>query len=166
MAMDSIPLPDAPPAHVYQLPKSYLPMEFTDHDLDVCTRTVYGEARGEPAEGQVAVTWVIRNRAEEPSWWGKTPAEVCLHHYQFSCWNSDGPQSQSCRLTDLKSDDPIYERILTIVKSVFIGLYPDPTNHASHYKVRGTKASWDKACVGIAPVEIGHHLFFKLGPSA
>ena len=53
-----------------------------------------------------------------------------------------------------------------MVKSVFIGLYPDPTNGSTHYKVKGTKAEWDKACSDIEPVEIGHHQFFNLGPNA
>lgn len=166
MAMDTLPMPDAPPAIIYQLPKSYLPMEFTDHDLDVCTRTVWGEARGEPVEGQVAVSWVIRNRAENPSWWGKTPADVCFHKWQFSCWNATGDQSQACRLEALKPDDSAYERIALVVKSVFVGLYPDPTHGATHYKVKGTPAQWDKSCADIAPVEIGHHQFFNLGPNA
>lgn len=164
--MDTLPPVEPSPAYVYQLDKSYLPMEFTDHDLDVCTRTVWGEARGEPVEGQVAVSWVIRNRAEHPAWWGKTPAEVCLHKWQFSCWNTTGDQSQSCRLEALKPDDSAYERIGLVVKSVFIGLYPDPTNGATHYKVKGTKAEWDSACEAVEPVEIGHHQFFNLGPSA
>ena len=32
-------------------------------DMDVAARTVYGEARGEPDEGKIAVAWVIRTRA-------------------------------------------------------------------------------------------------------
>ncbi|CAF3868537.1 unnamed protein product [Rotaria magnacalcarata] len=33
------------------------------NEIDVVTRTVYGEARGESKDGQAAVAWVIRNRA-------------------------------------------------------------------------------------------------------
>ncbi|CAF1547856.1 unnamed protein product, partial [Rotaria sordida] len=31
-------------------------------EVDVLTRTVYGEARGESEDGQAAVAWVIMNR--------------------------------------------------------------------------------------------------------
>ncbi len=51
--------------------------------------TIYGEARGELVEGQIAVGCVIRNRMHlKPSKY-KSYHEVCLEPKQFSCWNSD-----------------------------------------------------------------------------
>lgn len=44
--------------------------------------TLFGEARGEPIEGQIAVGNVIRNRVRQ----GKKWAAVCLAPAQFSCW--------------------------------------------------------------------------------
>lgn len=38
--------------------------KFSDYDLELMARTVYGEARGEPYKGQVAVAAVILNRIE------------------------------------------------------------------------------------------------------
>lgn len=40
---------------------------FNEADLKLLARTVYGEARGEPYEGQVAVAAVILNRLENPA---------------------------------------------------------------------------------------------------
>lgn len=40
---------------------------FTDNDLQMMANAVYGEARGEPYEGQVAVAAVIINRLKSPS---------------------------------------------------------------------------------------------------
>lgn len=40
---------------------------FTDNDLQMMANAVYGEARGEPYEGQVAVAAVIINRVKSPS---------------------------------------------------------------------------------------------------
>ncbi|MGH3756111.1 MAG: cell wall hydrolase, partial [Pseudonocardiaceae bacterium] len=60
-------------------------------DWEVMGRTLYGEARGEPFDGLVAVAWVIRNRAESPRWWGRDVKGVCLHPLQFSCWNETDP---------------------------------------------------------------------------
>lgn len=61
----------------------------TDHDLDVCTRTLYGEARGEYAQnGPIAlitVANVIMNRFKRGGKYGKTLTEVCLKPHQFSC---------------------------------------------------------------------------------
>lgn len=47
--------------------------------------TIWGEARGEPIEGQVAVANVIKNRVSD----GSDYYDVILKAKQFSCWNSD-----------------------------------------------------------------------------
>lgn len=43
-----------------------LPTGYTEKDLQILANAVYGEARGEPYEGQVAVAAVILNRLESP----------------------------------------------------------------------------------------------------
>ena len=43
-----------------------LPAKYSDADLNLIANAVYGEARGEPYEGQVAVAAVILNRIEHP----------------------------------------------------------------------------------------------------
>lgn len=56
-------------------------------DRQVLAVTLYGEARGEPIEGKVAVGCVIRNRVKDPvSRFGTGYRSVCLAPYQFSCW--------------------------------------------------------------------------------
>lgn len=139
-------------------------MQFTDSDLPVAGRTLYGECRGEPKDGQIAVAWVIRNRADQPCWWGRSVTEVCLHPYQFSCWLKSDPNS--AKLSALSDTDLKLQYLIGITKDVFTGGYPDPTNGATHYKVRGTKAQWDVEVEarGIKPVSIGAHDFFKIGP--
>lgn len=44
----------------------HLPSKYTEQDLKLMANAVYGEARGEPYEGQVAVAAVILNRVEHP----------------------------------------------------------------------------------------------------
>ena len=46
--------------------------------------TILAEARGEGEKGMYAVAAVIAQRAFERK---RTPSEVCLKPYQFSCWN-------------------------------------------------------------------------------
>lgn len=43
-----------------------LPSKYTERDLQLIANAVYGESRGEPYEGQVAVAAVILNRVEHP----------------------------------------------------------------------------------------------------
>ena len=131
---------------------------------DAMIRTIYGEARGEPPEGKAAVAWVIRNRAEEPSWWGNTLYGVCYRPYQFSCHNENDPNAQICKL--LRETDPAYQLIAGVVQGVLAGSIDDPTKGATHYKVTGTKASWDKSAAQVPEIIIGRHSFFKLGPHA
>lgn len=53
--------------------------------------TIYGEARGESVEGQIAVGSVILERVDKKGWMGKTISSVCLKPYQFSCFNENDP---------------------------------------------------------------------------
>ncbi|WP_264987847.1 spore cortex-lytic enzyme [Lysinibacillus piscis] len=46
--------------------KTQLPPKYSERDLQLIANAVYGESRGEPYEGQVAVAAVILNRLESP----------------------------------------------------------------------------------------------------
>lgn len=46
--------------------QTQVPPKYTERDLQLMANAVYGEARGEPYEGQVAVAAVILNRLESP----------------------------------------------------------------------------------------------------
>lgn len=46
--------------------QTQVPPKYTERDLQLMANAVYGEARGEPYEGQVAVVAVILNRLESP----------------------------------------------------------------------------------------------------
>src|SRR5262245_17380118 len=54
----------------------------------IVAATVYGEARGEPVEGQIAVAQVINLRSAKRD---ITFQQVCLAPKQFSCWNEGDP---------------------------------------------------------------------------
>lgn len=127
------------------------------HDFDIMARTIFGEARGEPVEGQIAVAHVLLNRWKSGRWFaGKSVAATCLKRLQFSCWNPG---------------DPTYKRVTT---ATYAELKPfqkiaidacrgdsfDPTFQATHYYADTIPApGW---AAGKAPtVQIGRHLFFK-----
>ncbi len=55
-------------------------------DLETLFLTIYGEGRGEPVEGQIAIGNVIRNRFRKAPL-NTTYKEICLAPLQFSCWN-------------------------------------------------------------------------------
>jgi len=58
-------------------------MGLTENDLKIMANAVYGEARGEPFEGQVAVAAVILNRVKSPSF-PNTPSGVIFQPGAFT----------------------------------------------------------------------------------
>ncbi|WP_342525732.1 spore cortex-lytic enzyme [Chryseomicrobium sp. FSL W7-1435] len=60
-----------------------LPPGYTDKELQLLANAVYGEARGEPYEGQVAVAAVILNRIESPQF-PNTVSEVIFQPRAFT----------------------------------------------------------------------------------
>ena len=69
------------------------------NDDAILALTLFGEARSEPIEGQVAVGSVIANRASDSKQrWGTSIRGVCLQPFQFSCWNVIGGDKNYARL--------------------------------------------------------------------
>ena len=125
-------------------------------DKEVVARTIYGEARGEGIIGMQAVACVIQNRARIGGWYGKSPREVCLRPFQFSCWNRTDPNR--AKLLSIPPEDQQYQDALTIADRLLSGMLLDITCDADSYEVRGTNAYWAK---GLTPVaSIGKHEFY------
>jgi N-acetylmuramoyl-L-alanine amidase len=127
-------------------------------DVDTLARTIYGEARGEPFQGQVAVAWVVRNRVNAHSWYGSDVIGVCRKPLQFSCWNTNDPNFGIIEAATL--DTPGFVVATGVACIVLTGNFPDPTNGATNYYASSIPApGWAAAMVPTA--EIGHHKFFK-----
>lgn len=136
-------------------------IEYSDQDIDIMARTIWGEARGEDKQGRVAVASVIRNRAiKSPAYnWPNTPKAVCRQPWQFSCWNSNDPNLPKMQaLTDQNS---IFKECLAVAESVLSGQELDITKGADHYyAITINTPSW---AIGKKPtVTIGHHRFYRL----
>ena len=130
----------------------------TSDDLSIMARTIWGEARGEPLTGKIAVAWVIKNRADHPGWWGKDIKGVCQAPYQFSAWLPDDPNRP--KLLAVTVEDESFRECLYAVAAVLGGFSKDPTKGATHYHTAGISPKW---AAGKTPnVKIGAHLFFTL----
>jgi|TARA_B110001454_G_scaffold85104_1_gene81806 hypothetical protein len=114
--------------------------------------TILAEARGEGQGGMYAVAAVIAQRAFERK---RTPTEVCLKKWQFSCWNGK-------RLKDLEHllKVPQGKYALALAKNIKL-LSRDFVGFANHYHNNKIKLPyWAK---GQKPVKtIGNHIFYKL----
>lgn len=109
-----------------------------DWNTGTAARTVWQEARGEPLEGQKAVAHVIINRLRSGRW-GKSLAEVCLDHAEFSGWRkppSDPNFAPACRLSD---DAAPLVGFAALISAAMEG-EPDPTGGATHYHAKSIPA--------------------------
>ncbi len=146
------------------------------YDLDILARTIYGEARGEPIDGKIAVANVVLNRTRIAQELFKergkvfshlfgngTVAGACLRPYQFSCWNEKDPNSE--KVKKIKASDLYFAECITVAKMALAGLCIDNTQGSTHYHVTsiGFPPSWkgngepDKEPVVI----IGSHSFYN-----
>lgn len=138
----------------------------TPEDLDIMARTLWGEARGEPLAGKVAIAHVINNRFKKPGWWSRNPDQiqddtisaVCRDPYQFSCWNDNDPNKS--KLLAVKDTDTAFRDCLLATAGVLSGNFYDPTNGANHYHTKSVAPKW---AAGQTPVAyVGNHIFYRL----
>lgn len=127
-------------------------------DIDVLARTLWGEARGEGAQGMRAVACVVMNRVKAPGWWGRDVQGVCRKPFQFSCWNSNDPNRE--KLLAVTEDDGHFALARLIAEQAIRGEVADFTGGATHYFAKGaTIPFWAR---GMKPCAvIGRHLFFN-----
>jgi len=107
-------------------------------DKQLLSMLLYGEARGEPVEGQIAVANVVRNRVKKPSWWGSTWQEVILKPMQFSCFNQNDPNYQHLiKMIQTPIEMPtIMRQLLWIAEGILYDLLEDNTNGACYYMTK------------------------------
>lgn len=132
-----------------------------DEEMACLALTIYHEARGESARGQVAVGHVVMNRTRSTLF----PAGVCdvvregeqhLYRCQFSWWcdgRSDWPRDQ----------DALRESLL-LAEQIHDGCGSDPTGGALWYHATTVRPSWAKS---FGPGKrIGQHIFYRGNQSA
>jgi len=133
-------------------------------DYSTLWLTLYGEARGEPIEGQIGVGFVIYNRKFER---GLSPKAVCLQPAQFSCWNSADPNLQvimSAFLAPSAIERKIIAQIRLVAKGIMTGDIIDNTNGSNHYLSTKLYRSpqcpnWAKDKAASPKVVLGGHTF-------
>ena len=127
---------------------------------------IWGEARGEPIQGQIAVANVVRNRVlhrNDLNW-----LAVCLADRQFSCFNVDDPNYHLIQraVGNLTTALPTPElaQAKWIADGVMAGVVKDNTKGATHYLETVLLTTKPPAWAVNQPVlvEIGHHSFLKV----
>lgn len=131
---------------------------------------IYGEARGENLEGQIAVAYTARNRAGKAQ--NKTVCSVVLAPKQYSIFN-DNPALRAAAMNPHIEpvqkntiDQESWQNAIKVAQDVMRDQVDDPTNGATHYlapklmaikKYRFPKWSFEYKMVA----HIGNHKFYK-----
>lgn len=130
-----------------------------DQILAVC---LYGEARGEPREGKIAVASVIKERVHRGGWYGEGYHGVILKPKQFSCFNTGDPNFP--KLFDIAGDFSTHVQKNSSLAECheiargIIGGEIKPSVCATHYKTLSCKAAWADKMHKIATC--GAHEFY------
>ncbi len=130
--------------------------------IDVVARTLWGEARGEPDAGMRGVGSVISTRVRKRWSGATTPAQVCLAHAQFSCWNDNDPNRP--QLARIAPNDAAFLRAQAIARLVVSSSLPDDVSGATHY-ISSTLRMRPHWLDGLAPCAVlGRLEFYKNVP--
>tara|TARA_Y100000310_G_scaffold342721_1_gene447086 strand:- start:1240 stop:1650 length:411 start_codon:yes stop_codon:yes gene_type:complete len=128
-------------------------------DIGLMATTIWGEARGEPLIGKVAVAYVILTRAKRGGWYGNTIKEVIMKPYQFSAWNRNDPNFAKMSMTTMADNayrDCMYATLGAVQKHL-----PNLAEGATHYHTLRMRPYWIKDMRNIAT--IGNHIFYEEG---
>ena len=131
-----------------------------DKELNLLTRVVYGEARGETSQDQANIVHSIINRsADKQRRYGGTIRDILLKPNAYSCMNPDDPNYP--KLLSLSKDSVEYKRIYAIVRKTFsdrMNGKPDPTLGATHYHTKDVDPKWNTAAKKM--IKLGSHKFW------
>ena len=135
-------------------------MSEADLDIRAMAETMYGEARGEGADGMLCVGLTLRNRAKNPGWWGNTVRSVAHKSKQFSCWNDGDPNKVVILQAREMSKRPKELEVAYLLAGFIMrDLFVDITYGSTHYHHKSIKPYWAptlvKQCIR------GDHIFYK-----
>ena len=146
-----------------------LPLEEWD-ELTLLAAAVWGEARGESPDGQVAVADVVLNRVRHPGWWGRSIHEVLLRDTnhdglpeQFSCFRpvAKGGQLELLRRPLDHDSEQAWHDAFRAAALVIFAVTDRVVNHATHYVATSIPPpGWTKDLVDLGMA--GHHHFYRV----
>lgn len=139
------------------------------NEVECLAQNIYFEARGEPAQGQIAVAYVTMNRKKDYRY----PNTLCevIKQGPISNWflteqNKIVPLRHKCQFSwwcDGQSDSPkdmwAWGRAMDIAAGVINGKYEDPTGGALWYHNTEVNPEWNKQVV--YTTKINKHIFYN-----
>lgn len=143
-----------------------IPVVFTrdvppSNEVFYLAATMWGEARGEGAEGMGYVGHVIMNRVRA-HFRGTSVSDVVLYPRQFSCWNSEDPNAPKLNIAYLEqtqgAERETWEAAKELANQIIRGT-TDYTNGATFYHADYVKPNWSGSYEITA--RFGKHIFYR-----
>ena len=133
---------------------------YTDDDVELIGRTLWGEARSQDDDEMRAVANVVVNRLLDGRW-GSTIREVIMFPFAFSCHN---PRDRNRRKMMLVTTaDPDFVRAMAIAREVLEGRsrrsVRDHSNGATHYHASYVRPRWANRSMVVARFDA--HIFYS-----
>lgn len=133
------------------------PFSLDAAERDCLASTIYHEARGEPADGQIAVAQVVVNRVRSGRW----PASICAVVNQGASRGEKCQFSFACRKSASRPrpGEPDWDNALALADAVASGQAELPAlSRATHYHTIDVRPVWRLALRPL--VTIGRHTFY------
>lgn len=161
-----------------KFPDQTKPIEEQDEDT-LLAMLVWGEARGEPAEGQLAVAHVpltrLKDRIANKRKYGNSLREIILTPWQFSCFNKQDPNRDKLLRPVEGEGLARWAACWSTAVSALTGQSENPAPGATHYVVRrlwsrptavGRRPKWfEEPCIKSGKTSliasIGSHIFAR-----
>lgn len=102
-------------------------------DLTLLACCIWGEARGEGAEGKIGVGCVVRNRVNTAPKYGRGWNGVILKPWQFSSFNANDPNRDKLLTPLAHGTEETWRACYAAAATVYFGESPDVTNGAVFY---------------------------------
>lgn len=100
------------------------------YEITLLALTLWREARGESHEAKIAVAHTVKNRVDNPAWWGTDIISVLVKKWQYSSLTDPNDK----QLTSWpKADDNVFEECLGIAELVVRGMYNSPLKGIDSY---------------------------------
>lgn len=100
------------------------------YEISLLALTIWREARGESHDAKIAVAHTVKNRVENPSWWGKEYISVLTKKWQYSSMTDP----KDTQLTNWpQANDHVFEECLAVASLVIGGVYNSPLKGIDSY---------------------------------
>jgi N-acetylmuramoyl-L-alanine amidase len=130
-----------------------------EYEIILLALLMWREARGQVFPAQLAVGCSVRNRVNNPGWWGKDWISVILCGDQYSSFNKGDVNST---LFPQEKDMLLFRRIILAAEDIINGYQPDTVQGAQSYFDRSLDSNPPKWAAEMVHVcDIGDFHFYK-----